>query len=193
MVFTYVHAVAFGSDLVADAYKKLMESDKKGSYIGTTCPALVNYVECYFPELLGQLVPIVSPMAATATSLHAIFGDNIKTVFIGPCLAKKGEDSGLDPETAVDAVITFSELRNMMEEMGIDPAEAEESETDPPHADLGALFPVSGGILQAADIREDLVSGDVVSADGRSTFVETIKEYSSGDMDVRLLAAQRHR
>lgn len=187
MGFTFVHEVAFGADLVAAAYKQLMDSDSKGSYIGTTCPALVNYVECYFPELIPQLVPIVSPMAATAAALHALFGDNIKTVFIGPCLAKKGEDSGLKPETAVDAVITFSELRHMMEEMGINPAEAEKSGTDPPHANLGALFPVSGGILQAAEIEEDLVSGNVVSADGRSTFVETIKEYSSGDMEVRLL------
>ncbi|MFW6256202.1 MAG: ATP-binding protein, partial [Candidatus Sumerlaeota bacterium] len=58
---------------------------------------------------------------------------------------------------------------------------------DPPHGNLGGLFPVSGGILQAAEIEEDLVTGNVVSADGRSTFVETIKEYSDGDMAVRLL------
>ncbi len=187
MGFTYVHEVAFGADLVAAAYKKLLGEDTKGSYIGTTCPALVNYVECYFPELVKQLVPVVSPMAATASALHALFGDNIKTVFIGPCLAKKGEDSGNDPRSAVDAVITFTELRHLMEEMGIDPESSEEADTDPPHADLGALFPVSGGMLQAAEIYEDLVTGDIVSADGRSAFVETIKEYSGGDMDVRLL------
>ncbi|MFW5747969.1 MAG: [Fe-Fe] hydrogenase large subunit C-terminal domain-containing protein [bacterium] len=187
MGFTYVHEVAFGADLVAAAYKKLMDREDMRSYIGTTCPALVNYVECYYPELIPQLAPVVSPMAATASALHAIYGGDLKTVFIGPCLAKKGEDPGNDPRTAVDAVITFSELKNMMEEMGILLKAAEESVPDPPHGNLGGLFPVSGGILQAAEIEEDLVTGNVVSADGRSTFVETIKEYSDGDMAVRLL------
>lgn len=185
--FTHVHEVAFGADLVAAAYKKYFHSDIPGSYIGTTCPALVNYVECYYHQLIPQLMPIVSPMAATALAIHELYGNRIKTVFIGPCLAKKGEDEGNDPRTAVDAVITFSELSHMLEERGIELPDCPESETDPPYANLGALFPVSGGILQAANIGEDLVSGNVVSADGRSTFVETIKEYSGGDMDVRLL------
>ena len=185
--FTYVHEVAFGADLVAAAYKNLLRDDPSGSYIGTTCPALVNYIESYYHELIPRLVPIVSPMSATALAVRQLHGQNTKIVFIGPCLAKKGEDSGNDPKSAVDAVITFSELKNMLAEKGIDPAAAEKSMTDPPYGNLGGLFPVNRGILQAADINEDLVSGEVISADGRSMLTETVKEYANGELDVKLL------
>lgn len=185
--FDYVHEVAFGADLVAKAYKELMEEDPGGSFIGTTCPALVNYVECYFHELIPNLAPVVSPMTATAAAVRKEYGEEIQTVFVGPCLAKKGEDPGKDPLGRMDAVITFSEVKQMLEEAGIDPGACPPMETDPPHGNLGGLFPVSGGILQAAGIKEDLVTGDVVSADGRSTFVESVKEYATGDMNVRLL------
>lgn len=185
--FDYVHEVAFGADLVARAYKELMEEDNGGSFIGTTCPALVNYIECYFHQLIPNLAPIVSPMTATAIAVRKEYGEDIKTVFVGPCLAKKGEDPGNDPLGEMDAVITFSEVKQMLDEAGIEPGACGPMDTDPPRGNLGGLFPVSGGILQAAGIKEDLVSGDVVTADGRSIFVESVKEYATGDMSVRLL------
>ena len=185
--FQLVHEVAFGADLIAAAYREFLEKNAADSYIGTTCPALVNYIECYHPELIPNLEPIVSPMTATAAALKTLYGTDLKIVFIGPCLAKKGEDPGNSSLGAVDAVITFRELAQLFESLGLDPSSAEPSETDPPYANMGMLFPVSGGILQAADIMEDLVSGGVVSVDGRRTFVETIREFAVGDMDVRLL------
>ena len=185
--FDYVHEVAFGADLVARAYKELMEEDPGGSFIGTTCPALVNYIECYFHQLIPNLAPIVSPMTATAIAVRKEYSEDIKTVFVGPCLAKKGEDPGNDPLGEMDAVITFSEVKQMLDEAGIEPGGCGPMDTDPPRGNLGGLFPVSGGILQAAGIKEDLVSGDVVTADGRSIFVESVKEYATGDMSVRLL------
>ncbi len=185
--FDYVHEVAFGADLVASAYNELLRENPGGSFIGTTCPALVNYIECYYKELVPYLAPIVSPMTAQTMVVRELCGEKVKVVFIGPCLAKKGEDRGESSRGDIDAVITFSEIKELMDERGIDPAESMPSDTDPPYPSLGALFPVAGGMLQAADIREDLVRGDVVSAEGRSTFIETIKEYSKGDMDVRLL------
>ena len=50
--FTYVNEVAFGADLVAERYRKLIESDRDGHWIGTNCPALINYVEMYHPDLV---------------------------------------------------------------------------------------------------------------------------------------------
>jgi iron only hydrogenase large subunit-like protein len=57
MGFDYVHEVAFGADLVAAAYNELLQNNPGGSYIGTTCPALVNYIECYYKELVPYLSP----------------------------------------------------------------------------------------------------------------------------------------
>ncbi len=185
--FASVHEVAFGADLVSMQYKKLLEERKDARYIATTCPAIVNYVERYFPELVGNLAPIVSPMIAAAAALRRMLGPRISIVFIGPCIAKKGETAGNDAQGFVDAAMTFREFEELCVERGISANTVEPSDFDPPHANLGALFPVSRGMLQTASITEDLVSGDVVAADGRTSFVEAIKEFASGDMSVRLL------
>lgn len=185
--FTFVHEVAFGADLVASAYKDFLFKNPQGSFIGSTCPALVNFIQCYHPELIPNIEPIVSPMTATAVALRTIYGQSLKIVFIGPCLAKKGEATGNSDLGFIDAVITFRELEQLFGDRSIEPALAPQSDPDPPRPSMGMLFPVSGGILQAADIKEDLVTGDIVSVDGRKTFVETVKEFMEGDMDVRLL------
>jgi signal transduction histidine kinase len=75
----------------------------------------------------------------------------------------------------------------MFSEDEITPGSAEPSEFDPPRAGFGALFPVSRGLLQAAGIAEDLTSGSIVVADGRTDFIDAIKEFSTGHMDIRLL------
>lgn len=184
--FENVSQVAFGADLVAREYRKLLRENPDKSYIGVSCPAVVNYVEMYLPELVPSLAPIVSPMVAQARVIRMLYGEDIKIVFIGPCLAKKGEAEA-PGEHDVDASITFAELRNLISIMGINPEHVEDSGFNPPAPGLGALFPINRGMLQAADMKEDLLSGEIVTADGRIDFVEALKEFGSGDMEARLL------
>ena len=185
--FDYVAEVAFGADLVAESYRKLLEGNPGRSYIAVSCPALIAYVEKYHPELVPRLAPIVSPMVAEARVLRSMHGPGLRVVFIGPCIAKKMEADDPDVEDEVDAALTFTELREMLDARGIEPEGVEPRRFNPPHPGLGSLFPVSRGMLQAADIDEDLVSGDVVAADGRTEFVEALKELEEGAMDSRLL------
>ncbi|PIE53293.1 histidine kinase [Candidatus Fermentibacteria bacterium] len=184
--FEIVSQVAFGADLVAAAYRKLLQENPDKNYIAVTCPAIVNYVEMYMPELIPSLAPIVSPMVAEARVMKHLYGDDLQVVFIGPCVAKKGEAEA-DSDTDVDASLTFAELRNLISIMGIDPEKVEDSDFNPPTPGLGALFPINGGMLQAADMKEDLLSGEIVTADGKQEFIEALKEFKSGDMEARLL------
>jgi iron only hydrogenase large subunit-like protein len=68
--FAGVYEVAFGADLVARAFAKLLARDDGGRYIATPCPAVVSYVRKYHPDLTPSLAPIVSPMVAMAR-VHA--------------------------------------------------------------------------------------------------------------------------
>jgi signal transduction histidine kinase/Fe-S-cluster-containing hydrogenase component 2 len=186
--FRYVNEVGFGADLVARRYRKLVEEgDRSRRYIATSCPALVAYVERYLSDLVPNLAPIVSPMVATARALHRLHGPDLRIVFIGPCIAKKGESLSPNTPGEVDAALTFLELRRMCEESGITPASVVPGDFDPPHAADGGLFAISRGLLQAASIGEDLVAGDVVAAEGRTSFVEAVREFQTGDLDARLL------
>jgi len=185
--FAYVHEVGFGADLVARRYRELLEKDTKANYIATTCPALVGYVERYYPDLVPRLSPIVSPMVAMARVLRRLYGPDIPVVFIGPCIAKKGEAASEALEGEVAAALTFAELRQMLSQASIEHEKAEPGDFDPPWSGPGGLFPISRGLLQAAGIKEDLMDGQVMATDGRTNFVEAIQAVASNSLDVQLL------
>lgn len=185
--FTWVVEVAVGADLVAREYQRLLSQNHAQPYIATTCPAIIAYVERYFPYLVSKLAPIVSPMVAAARALRHLHGPDIKVVFIGPCIAKKGEAESQSVWGEIDEVLTFVELREMFEMGGIHGGSVIPDEFDPPLAGLGALFPISRGLLQAAAIPEDLTSCNVVVAEGRAGFVEAIKEFQGGHCNPKLL------
>ncbi len=183
--FAWVHEVSFGADLVAREYHHIMREEKPSS-IATTCPAVVLFIEKYHPNMLPALAPLVSPMVASARVMRAEHGEQARVVFIGPCIAKKRE--GMDEKLAgdINAVLTYVELRQMFAEAGLDPKQVKERSFDGPYGDLGALFPLCGGMLQAADLHEDLLKNDIVSANGQH-FTAAIKEYASGDLQTKLL------
>jgi signal transduction histidine kinase/Fe-S-cluster-containing hydrogenase component 2 len=186
--FELVCEVAFGADLVAAEYRRLLEASNGRRYIATTCPAVVAYVEKYHADLVPSLAPIASPMIAEARALRALHGRDLRIVFIGPCLAKKVEGDGSATEEAeIDAVLTFVELRMMLSAAGISPAGDLSDDFDPPQPGLGALFPISRGMLQAANLVEDLLTTDVVAADGRPGFMQALNDFAAGALDAKLL------
>jgi signal transduction histidine kinase/iron only hydrogenase large subunit-like protein len=184
--FSMVCETAFGADLVAREYRRILETRPGERFIATTCPAVVSFVSQYHPGLVDRLMPVVSPMVASARVLRGMRPDHA-IVFIGPCIAKKAEaaDAGLGRE--VDAVLTFAELRAILGERGIAPASAVPTDFDPPRAGMGRLFALTRGLLETAGIREELVNSDVVASDGRDGFVDAIKEFESGALNARLL------
>ena len=187
MGFASVHEVAFGAELVANQYKRLVAEDTDRLWIATTCPAVVGYVRRYHPDLTGSLAPVVSPMIAMARLLRAVHGDAVRVVFIGPCIAKKREAISPDLGGEVDEALTFTELRQMLASRGLDLDEVAPGDFDAPHARGGGLFPISGGMLQVAGIQEDLVSGHVMVGEGPAEFARAIKEAETGIMETRLL------
>ena len=115
--FFHVEETAVAAEVVAKEYKKRLESLEDGDFlISSTCSAVKSMIEKYHPSLIRNLAPIISPMAAHGQMLKRTFGKDSKVVFICPCIAKKEE--ALDPfiHGAVDAVITFTELYDLLEE-----------------------------------------------------------------------------
>jgi signal transduction histidine kinase/Pyruvate/2-oxoacid:ferredoxin oxidoreductase delta subunit len=186
--FDHVCEVGFGADLVAAEYRRLLQDFPDRRFIATTCPAIVAYIEKYHPGMVGDLAPIVSPMVATARVLRRLHGHDQRVVFIGPCIAKKAEAVRNSADgREIDAALTFTELRELFRQKGILPHTGRPSEFDPPHPGLGALFSLSGGMLQAADMREDLLDSRIITADGKNHFVDAILEFKEGVSEARLL------
>ncbi|MBN1339577.1 MAG: 4Fe-4S binding protein [Bacteroidales bacterium] len=172
--FDLVVENAIGADLVAGEYEKIMDTESASPHISSDCPAIVYFIEQYYPQLVGFLAPVASPMVATARILKKKYGDSVQLVFIGPCIAKKAESDELNE------VLTFTELRDMFKERGIDPIREEVSGFDPPHPGKGAIFPVSRGMLQTVNKVDDICEGNVVVAEGRVNFRDAVREFERG-------------
>ncbi|MEI6174230.1 MAG: [Fe-Fe] hydrogenase large subunit C-terminal domain-containing protein [Bacteroidota bacterium] len=177
--FTYVSEASFGVDLVAMKYKELFENFRGKYYITANCPSVVSFIEKYNPELIINLAPIVSPMVATAKIIRQKYGEKVRIVFIGPCIATKDEALKFEGDATIDAVLTFVELRQLFNDFNIRESQVEFSEFDPPLGYKGSLYPISNGLLQAGEISEDLLTGSVITTEGRNNMLDAVKEFDS--------------
>jgi two-component system, NtrC family, sensor kinase len=191
--FSKVVEVAFGADLVNRAYYNLATSAKdlngaaKKPIIASSCPALSTYIQKYVPELLPNLAPIVSPMVAMGRVIRKIYGADIKIIFIGPCSAKKVEAMDQEVRDSVDEVLTFDELVEMWDILGIDPAKSEESEFDPPLAYLGRVYPVSGGLLRSAGLSVDVMDAEMLVTEGKARFLKLVESLKNNQVDAQFI------
>ena len=185
--FTEVMEVAFGADLVAHAHARWARKNGGRLYISSPCPALVLYIKKYFPSLVANLTPIVSPMVAMGRVIKRSYSPGAKVVFIGPCIAKKAEID--DPQVAgdVDAVLTFVELETMLREAGIELERLPESEPDGPIPRLGRIFPVPGGLLRSAAMKEDICRNQILVTEGKEACTQILNEVLEGAIEARFL------
>ncbi len=176
--FDYVNEVSFGVDLVAKQYNKLLSDFKGKYYLLANCPSLVSYVEKFYPEIIDNLAPILTPMTATAKVAREMHGNELKIVFIGPCLSARHEAQLHNDNGKVDAVLTFSELRELFSQFDIKESKVEYSDFDPPIGYYGSLYPVSNGIVYTAGIDESLLKGKVVTVEDKNNMMDAIEEFN---------------
>jgi iron only hydrogenase large subunit-like protein/two-component sensor histidine kinase len=172
--FDYVIENAIGADVIAKVYEDMINHDFEDPHISSDCPAIVNYISRYHPELMHYVPPIGSPMVVSARISRLEYGDDLKIVFAGPCIAKKAESE------EVDEVLTFIELRELLAMNEISPLNSELSDFDPPHPGKGSIFPVSRGMLQTVNKTEDICEGNVIVAAGKVNFKDALKEFEAG-------------
>ncbi len=142
--FSGVIEVALGADMVAQ--REAEELGGKGFLTSSCCPAFVSYVEKNFPGLKEHISRQLSPAGTLARALKE--RENCKTVFIGPCTAKKAEFQREEYRGLLDSVITFEELQALIDSRDIPVTELAEtplSDASP----YGRGFACSGGVAEA--------------------------------------------
>lgn len=137
---------ALGADMTA--YDEAKELAEKGELTSSCCPAFVHYIETSFPELKEKISHNLSPMARIAQWLKQNDPD-CKTIFCGPCIAKKMEQFEPNKNAPyVDCVITFEELQALIDAYQIDLPTLEEKPLDNASY-FGRIFARSGGLRDA--------------------------------------------
>lgn len=180
--FSEVIEDAFGAELVGLEYIKFLTKNKNRSIISSNCPAVVSYIEKYHPSLLNDLAPIVSPMIAMGRVIKQRYRPQARVVFIGACVAKKVESMDNSVAGVVDAVLTFTELKDMFSAKSIIPTNEEEGYFSGPKPDLGRLFAISGGLLKIIGISDDIVQNEIMSVHGRDYVAKILSEFARGEI-----------
>ena len=182
--FAEVRETAEGAALVTNEYKKLVREGEMPNIITTCCPSVNDLVEKYYPDCAKLMAPVVSPMIAHGRYIKKIYGQDVKVVFLGPCIAKKQEAEGDDRVTgAVDAILTFEELALWLKEEGIDLHSCGEKPMGNPDPKINRLYPVSGGVIQSVITEEESDGYHKVFVDGLENCMEMLECLERGELD----------
>ncbi|MHB0998021.1 MAG: [Fe-Fe] hydrogenase large subunit C-terminal domain-containing protein [Armatimonadota bacterium] len=185
--FSMVTETAVGAEMVARDTARLIEEEAQ-PHVSSACPAIVNLIAQYYPWAVDKITPIISPMIAHARYLKKKYGDDAKVIFIGPCAAKKGEAEQPDIQGAVDAVLTFDELRMWLDSESIKKDQLRSAEIDDIPASHARLFPLEGGMAKAAAMRPDLLRQDFAAVSGHEEVNEMLDNLKNGST-IRLFEA----
>ncbi|MBR5932464.1 MAG: EAL domain-containing protein [Treponema sp.] len=118
-----IYDVAYGADICLWGhvnYLKKHMNDKDAAYITQTCPALINVIELYHPELISKVIPVQSPMMCTAIYAHKYLGDTNEMAFLGPCISKKDEISTLMTNRNINYSLTYKHLFDYLKDKDIE-------------------------------------------------------------------------
>lgn len=169
----HVCSVSFGADITTWGYLKYITEHNFVGGISQPCPAVVNYVEKYIPELLSKMVPIHSPMMCTAIYMKKYMNVADEIAFISPCIAKKIEITDSDCGGYVSYNVTFEKL---MKKIGDDYKNCQPY-TDELEYGLGSLYPMPGGLRE--NVEHFLGRDQVVrQVEGEHEAYEYLKNYA---------------
>ena len=169
--FYDVEETAIGATIVKNEYERMLREDERDIIISSCCHSVNLLIQKYFPAELEYLADVVSPMQAHCNDIKKRF-PKAKTVFIGPCVAKKDEAEHY--EGIVDAVLTFEELTNWLKEENIEL----KTDMDSNEESRARFFPTTGGILKT--MAQDAPGYTYMALDGIENCVDALKDIESG-------------
>lgn len=164
---------AIGATIVKTEYERMLESGEHDVLISSCCHSVNLLIQKYFPSVLGCLADIYSPMQAHCADIKRRH-PNAKTVFIGPCVAKKDEAEYY--EGTADAVLTFEELNELFKKENIVP----EKVMDYDSHSRARFFPTTGGILKT--MRQDAPGYTYMAVDGVENCIAALRDIESGSI-----------
>ena len=171
--FYDVEETAIGATIVKKEYERMLREEDRDIVISSCCHSINLLIQKYFPSLLGYLADVVSPMQAHCLDIKKRI-PNAKTVFIGPCVAKKDEAQSY--KDIVDAVLTFEELTKWLEEEQVEL----EQEIDSEEYSRARFFPTTGGVLKTME--KDYLRYNYIALDGVEKCIVALRDIEKGNV-----------
>lgn len=169
--FYDVEETAIGATIVKNEYERMIKEEDRDIIISSCCHSINLLIQKHHPAALEYLADVVSPMQAHCNDIKQRY-QNAKTVFIGPCVAKKDEAEHY--EGIVDAVLTFEELTEWLKSENIEI----EPETDNDICSRARFFPTTGGVLKT--MAQENTGFTYLALDGVENCIAALKDVESG-------------
>ncbi|MCL2320125.1 MAG: NADH-dependent [FeFe] hydrogenase, group A6 [Treponema sp.] len=169
--FKTVFDTNFSADLTVieegtELVRRLTEKGSTLPLITSCCPAWVDYMEKYYPDMISNFSTAKSPQQMMGAMIKAYWSgkagvdpDKIFSVSVMPCTAKKWESHRNDDMKSaghgwdVDISITTRELARMIKQSGVQILKLEGEDADSPlgpYTGAGVIFGITGGVMEAA-------------------------------------------
>ncbi len=168
--FFDVEETAIGATIVKNEYERILAEDARDVVISSCCHSINLLIQKHYPAALEYLADVMSPMQAHCADIKKRM-PNAKTVFVGPCVAKKDEAEYY--EGIVDAVLTFEELSEWLKEENIEI----EPISDKDDFSRARFFPTTGGVLKTMSENSDYT---YVAIDGVENCIKVLKDIEKG-------------
>ena len=169
--FHSVEETAIGATIVKNEYERMLREDNRDVIISSCCHSINLLIQKKYPKALRYLADVVSPMQAHSMDIKKRIPE-AKTVFIGPCVAKKDEASHYSG--IVDAVLTFEELDTWLNEAGVEI----DLHKDNSNEGRARFFPTTGGVLKT--MTERMPEYTYMALDGVENCMAALKDIESG-------------
>ncbi|MDD3013475.1 MAG: [Fe-Fe] hydrogenase large subunit C-terminal domain-containing protein [Candidatus Gastranaerophilales bacterium] len=171
-----IYDVSFGADITTWAYLKAITENNIDSVVAQPCPAIVNYVEKYKPELIAKLAPIHSPTLCTAIYLKEYDKINDKVAFLSPCLGKVDEFQDKNTNGYVEYNITYKKIHDYINKNRINLNSYKEFDFDDIGCGLGLTFSRPGGLRENVEFH--VPSAWVRQVEGNELAYKYLDEYT---------------
>lgn len=169
--FADVEETAIGATMVKTDYERLVHEKQKPVIISSACASVNLLIQKHYPEMIKYLADTLSPMQAHCRDIKCR-NPEAKTVFIGPCVAKKDEAQRYPG--IVDAALTFEELTEWLEKENV----RLEKKVDSNPESLARIFPTVAGILRTMKDRDP--EYEYVAVDGIDNCIAALEDVAAG-------------
>lgn len=182
--FHAVSETALGAQEVSAAVAEALRDPTPRILLSSACPVVVELVNKYLPQHAARITHLCSPLQAHCRLLKQQFGEDVRVVFIGPCIAKKLE-ADAHPEL-LDMAISFLDLRRWFEEENIHPVTLTPGSDDvfrPETAREGALYPVDGGMIAGIKANCAVTDANFMALSGFENVRDALRELDRIELD----------
>lgn len=170
-----IYDVSFGADITVWAYLKAIKDKKLSSVIAQPCPAIINYVQKYEPELIEYMAPIHSPMLCTAVYMKKYENVSDDIAFLSPCISKSDEIHDKNTHEYVKYNVTYKKLIEYLQGSNINLNNFDEYDFDDMGCSLGFLFSRPGGLRE--NIEDKVKDVWIRQIEGQHNAYEYLSEY----------------